>query len=365
MATRHRRDEYEEDYDPYYERQQRKKEAQKRKKKKKKKQKARRHRRHRFFLAIHRLFTLFAVLIIAVAVGLRFFVTAPTVGETVPAVSPLSTGISADSAHYQREKNIYTFLLAGADNGNGNADTIIVAQFNGNTGGVNLVSVPRDTLIYREWSSFPKINAGMSKGMDTLKEEVSYTLGIPIDYTVQIGLDAFIAVVDALGGLEYDVPQDMYHDDEGGFIIDLQAGTQTLTGHQTLQLVRYRGYATADIGRTQTQQAVLKALAYQAISLENLVKIESFWGIFQEYVNTNLETNDFLWFAKILLANGTDFQMETMTLEGNGRGIYNGYSWCYELDQAKTLEMVNLYLNPYTEARTLDDMTLLRASSYS
>lgn len=320
------------------------------------------HKKHRFFLAVHRLFMLCIIGGLAGAVALRFFLPSP---ETIsmPDVSPLGQATSGTASHYVRENGVYNILLLGSDAGDSNADTIIVLQYNENSGALHLISVPRDTLVYREWSSFPKINAAMSRGIEMLKTEVSYTLGIPLDFYLQIGLDGFIAVVDALGGLDFYVPQNMYHDDQGGFIIDLKQGQQTLTGHQTLELVRYRGYANADIGRTETQQNVLKALLSDAISLGNITKLQEFWGILQEYVDTNLESSDFLWFAQSLLSS--DVEMISMTLEGDGRGVYNGTRWCYELDQEKTLETVNLYLNPYTEPRILADLCLLKATSYN
>lgn len=326
---------------------------------------SRRHKKHNLFLTIHRLLVCTLVLALTGALALRFLIPAPQGQVAMPTLSPLQGEILANDSHYQRANQVYTFLLAGSDNGNGNADTIMVVRFDGSSGEVNLVSVPRDTLVYREWSSFPKINAAMSKGILRLEEEVSYTLGIPLDFHVQIGLDGFIALVDALGGLEFDVPQDMYHDDEGGFIIDLKAGVQTLTGRQTLELVRYRGYANADIGRTATQQAVLKALAAKLISVQTLTKLDAYWTIFQEHVTTNLTNSDFMWFAKKVLENAKNFQLNTLTLEGNGSGVYNGYRYCYELDQQKTVDTVNQMLNPYTTPRTLGDMTLLSADNYN
>lgn len=286
-----------------------------------------------------------------------------------PSLPSTTTFASADGTVVEvatgRRSGVYNILLVGSDNGDYNADTIMVAQFDGNTGQVNLISVPRDTLVYRTWSNFPKINAAFSRGIDLLQTEISYTLGVPIDFYVQVGLDAFIAIVDAMGGLEYHVPQDMYHDDEGGFVIDLQEGLQTLDGHQTLELVRYRGYATADIGRTETQQAVLKAMATQLLSVSTLWNWESYWAVFQDYVDTNLSSSDVLWFAKSLLAKREQFSLYTQTLEGKGNATYNGYSWCYELDKDKTLETVNLYLNPFVDPLTLEDMYLVSGQGYS
>ncbi len=312
-----------------------------------------------------RLYHCLLCLALVFAVGMLVF-QYHSPAPSLPATTTLAT---ADGALLEvstgRRSGVYNILLVGSDNGDYNADTIMVAQFDGNTGQVNLISVPRDTLVYRTWSNFPKINASFSRGIELLQTEVSYTLGIPIDFYVQVGLNAFIAIVDTMGGLEYHVPEDMYHDDDGGFIIDLTEGLQTLDGHQTLELVRYRGYATADIGRTETQQAVLKAMATQLLTVQTLWNWESYWAVFQDYVDTNLSTSDVLWFAKTLLAKREDFSLYTQTLEGLGNAKYNGYTWCYELDKESTLETVNLYLNPFVEPLTLEDMCLVSAQGYS
>ncbi len=279
----------------------------------------------------------------------------------IPTFAPTVLENSPDS---DRKPGVYNFLLVGTDNGSYNADTMMVTQFDSNTGAVSLISVPRDTLVYREWSNFPKLNAAYSQGIALLQEEISYTLGIPLDFYVHVSLDAFIQVVDALGGLDFYVPQDMYHDDQGGFIIDLKEGQQTLDGHQTLELVRYRGYATADIGRTQTHQAVLKALTTQLVSVSSLLNINKYLDIFQENMDTDLSANDFMWFAKEILSWGEELSIYSQTLDGVGNAKYNGYTWCYELDKQSTLETVNLYLNPFQEPLTLDNMRLLSAQSY-
>ncbi len=357
MAKRKQTSYPEDDYDEYYHRRQSERRRTKGRKKRKKKKKL------GFFTKLFRVLLLLSVLVIAVSFAWRFYVPTPSQTLSAPASPPSATEesdpIQENPSHYQRKEGFYTFLLVGSDDGHGNADSILVAGLDSKTGEMGLVSVPRDTLVYRTWSNFPKLNAGISKGIETLKNEVSYTLGIPIDFYVHIGLDGFVAVVDQMGGIEYDVPQDMYHDDEGGFVINLKEGYQLLDGRDTLELVRYRGYATADIGRTETQQGVLKALLNKAISWQSFTKFNSFLTIFQEHVDTNLENSDFLWFAKELLENYNNFQLETLTLPGRGDASYNGYTWCYALDPTATLEAVNTHLNPYTTHRTLEDLYLL------
>lgn len=312
------------------------------------------------FMRIYRVLVLLSVLVIVVSVAWHFAVPPPAVAEYIPASLVVEEGeeISQATSHIQRKKGYYTFLLVGSDDGHGNADTIMVVGFDTKGGVLNLVSVPRDTLVERSWSKFPKINAAFSKGVETLQEEVTHTLGIPLDFTVVIGLEAFVDVVDALGGIDYHVPQDMYHDDEGGFVIDLKEGTQHLDGRHTLELVRYRGYATADIGRTQTQQEVIRLLLGKLISWNSLGKIEEFLSIYQDRVDTTLATSDILWFAKAVLTS-PNLEIATHTLEGRGDVNYNGYAWCYQLDREKTLEVVNTMLSPYEQPRTPEDLHIL------
>lgn len=326
------------------------------------KKEAKRRKRRKLFLRIHKTFVTLAVLIILGTFAWRFYIPIPEMTATPPVAT--STSTLGATSHYVRKDGFYNFLLLGSDDGHGNADTIIVVGLDTRNKSLNLISVPRDTLVYREWSSFPKLNSAMSKGVDKITEEVSYTLGIPIDFYLSIGLDAFVAVVDLLGGVDFDVPETMYHDDDAGFIINLQQGNQWLDGAKTLQLVRYRGYATADIGRTQTQQAVLKLLIQKMVSWKNLTNYQEFIHIFQTYVDTNLETTHFLWFAKSLMST-VNLEVYSQTLEGRGDGVYNSYRWCYELDREKTLSTVNSYINPYTEDRTLEDMHLISANNYN
>lgn len=317
-----------------------------------------RKKRPSLFLRFYRGLVVVSVLIIVVAVAWRFYIPPPDTAQP----DTIDNGQSQDP-HQLRKDGFYTFLLVGSDAGDTNADSIMVVGYDTEQGSISVISVPRDTMIYRDWASFPKLNAGMQKGIDQLKAEVSYTLGIPIDFYLHITLDAFVRVVDELGGLDYYVPQDMYHDDQGGFIINLSEGQQHLTGHQTLQLVRYRGYASADIGRTQTQQGVLSALADQLLSLGTLTKVQPFVEIFFQEVSTDLSLSNLLWFAKHTL-QVTDLQVTTQTLAGRGDAYVGQYTWCFELDQPNTLSVVNSMLSPFVEDRTLADLMLRTASGY-
>lgn len=171
MSKRRQRyyEEYDdEDYEPTPRRRQQPPPRKRRRKKKKK--------RPSFLVRLFRILVLLAILCLVLAAAWHFYVPTPPVAEISTMVS--ATGISveeqinANPSHYTRKSGFYTFLLVGSDDGHGNADTIMVAGFDSKTGDFGLISVPRDTLIYRTWSNFPKINAGLSKGIEDRKSVV-------------------------------------------------------------------------------------------------------------------------------------------------------------------------------------------------
>lgn len=264
-----------------------------------------------------------------------------------------------------RRDQTYNILLVGCDDGHGNADTIMLLQYDVPNQKVSVVSIPRDTMVDRDWTSIPKINAAYGKGgIDLLKEELSRTLGVPIDYYIRVGLQAFVEVVDQVGGLDFYVPEDMYHDDEGGFIINLKQGQQWLSGRKTLELVRYRGYADADIGRTRMQREVLTALAKKMLSFGNIANIQSFLKIFNEHVDTDLSWNNIVFLAQSAFGLDTETGVTTAVLPGRGDAVKGKIKWCYELEPEATLEMVNAMLNPYEEPLTLADLDLIQGDRY-
>ena len=128
-------------------------------------------------------------------------------------------------------------------------------------------------------------------------------------------------------------------------------------------MVRWRqnndgaGYATADIGRIDTQQAFLKAVAKQTLQLSNMDKVGDMAAIFQEWVKTDLKLSNLIWVGEQALKMGPD-NIFFHTLPGDGAGFYKGGSY-YILDPEGTLELINTHFNPYREDLTLDDMYIL------
>ncbi|MHB1152669.1 MAG: LCP family protein [Eubacteriales bacterium] len=271
--------------------------------------------------------------------------------------------ISAASSKYVRKKLCYTFLFAASDQSSGNADVIMVLTYDTMNKKVGIVSIPRDTLID---SKHPKINTKYHSGVDTLQNTVSDLLGIPIDFYITVDVEGFVKLVDTIGGVDFDVPCDMSYDDPfQDLSIHFESGIQYLDGNAALKICRWRknndgtGYADSDIGRTKTQQALIKEITKKVIA--NPQKIMSYIDIFSKYIKTDLSLGNMVWFAQNSLGLDIERDLSTVTLPGDGTVTYNGYTYCYQLYPDEVLEIVNKTINPFTEDITLDDMNICEA----
>ena len=134
-------------------------------------------------------------------------------------------------------------------------------------------------------------------------------------------------------------------------------------------MVRFRhnndmsGYS--DVGRTQTQQALLTAVAKKVLSWNNVTKIGGFVDIFANYVDTDLDASDMAYFASQALYLDLSTGVSTKTLAGRGDATYKGYTWCHELDKEQTLADINAMLNPYTTPVTDEMAHIVKADSYA
>lgn len=311
---------------------------------------------------------------------LMVFVAAALVGVyhclfRTPQVKPTpqpSASSSADSSaeatvlssHSQRKADYYTILVSGIDDGNGGSDTNILVSMDTGSGAIHCVSVPRDTLVNVS-RRVKKINAAYNLGgTKQLASEISDTLGIPVDFSIQVDLNGFVELVDAIGGVDFDVPINMNYDDPvQNLSIHFSKGMHHLDGADAIKVVRFRhnndgsGYGTEDIGRIGTQQAFLKAVAKKTLTFSNVDKISTFSKIFQKYVETDLTVGNLAWLGKEAISIGMD-HITFETLPGDGSGYYKGIAY-YTLDPDATLEMVNTSLNPYVEDRTAADLDIL------
>ena len=307
------------------------------------------------------------VLLTACVLVKAFFLKAPEQkAAELPAQSAASDTDSQQSpeeqaaqealrSHLERKGGFYTILVSGSDDGNGNSDTNILVAIDTVNGYIYGTSIARDTKAVWNGKNH-KINAAFgSGGMEKMAEVVSDQLGIPVDYTVSVDLKGFAALVDAIGGVDFDVPVNMdYEDPYQDLYIHISKGMHHLSGSEALKVVRFRkGYATQDIGRMETQQKFLKAVAKQTLTVSNLGKIDEFVKIFQKYVKTDLTLGDLAWLGKEAISIGAD-NIEFSTLPG----VWNDHDNFIYLNKDDVLTLVNEHLNPYVEDRTADDLNI-------
>lgn len=311
------------------------------------------------------IFTILIILLLVVGAAyllIEYFTEAPSVS---------SDGISSDYEIKEgvtngRHNGMYTFLVVGLDQVSGSTDTIMVGRLDAVNGTLNIINIPRDTLVDSPYE-IKKINAiypagensKNSDGITDLMEMIKNMVGFSIDNYAVINLQAAADIVDEIGGVDFDVPVNMQYDDPTQDLhIDINQGYQTLNGEQTVQVLRFRAtYAGGDIQRISVQQDLFKALASQLLSLGSIPHLGDILDIVDENVVTSLSDDNIRFFIKEFLKLDKD-NINFMTLPGNTGGSLDGLSYVFPyIDE--WIEMVNENLNPWTQEITEDNLDMI------
>lgn len=262
-----------------------------------------------------------------------------------------------------RKPYFFTFLIFGLDKSM-QADAIMVGSIDAVANEINVISIPRDTLVDVNRRVRKPSNAYASgrfggrdhaSGVNQLKVEVSRLTGIRPDFYVQLDFEAFERVVDTIGGVSVNIPFHMrYTDPHQDLMIDLPAGEQLLSGEQALHFARFRqsdrGFtAITDYQRMENQQYLLTALFRELISPMTILRFPEFLRIYSDHVNTDLEYRNMAWFASRFTSgpgfNISNFNTYTLPIRGT-----SGAPYWYELpDRNGILELVNRTINPFQQ----------------
>lgn len=217
------------------------------------------------------------------------------------------------------DKNI---LVIGSDENKINADVIMLVRLDAQTKSVDIISVLRDTMIKVNGRSY-KINASLQLGGEEfVAEQVENILGVDIDNYVFINYKGFKEVIDAIGGVDFYVPQDMfYNDPEQDLYINLREGQQHLDGSKAEQLVRFRQYPMGDIQRTQVQRDFVLAIYKQKLNSGLLKNYKELIPAVMGFVDTNVGVTDALQYAGFIKDFNPDsinsYQMPVKIVEGS------------------------------------------------
>lgn len=225
------------------------------------------------------------------------------------------------------EKNPISVLLLGVDereDDRGRSDTMIVLTINPTDNSTKMVSIPRDT--YTEIVGLDKLDkinhAYAFGGIDMSLDTTEKLLDIPIDYVVQLNMEGFKDVIDALDGITVD----------NAFAFDdFKKGELTLTGDQALDFVQMRKQdPNGDFGRQDRQKQVIQSIMSEAVSATTLFNYPKIFDALGNNVKTNMEFSEMIDIQKNYRSASTD--VEQLVFE-KGYGETIGGIWYYMMDQ--------------------------------
>ena len=278
----------------------------------------------------------------------------------------------------EKIKDVINVAVLGTDEDGFRADVNMLVSFNTTTKELHMISVPRDTRVvltdemieYLEENDEYVPNRNGVYGQCKLTEVHAYAgegnrctfsvamleelLDVQVDYYVKFDLTAFKKVVDAVGGVDFYVPMNMYWDmtDTGGPLINLREGMQHLGGDKAEQLVRFRdGYAQKDLKRIEVQQEFITALIEKVCSSETLMsKLDDLVEVVLDCTESDVTVTEALKYVKYV-KDLDPAKITSDTVPGEG-GSY------FDMDEEGTKELIDWRIHgiePVVEET--DDMT--------
>ena len=261
----------------------------------------------------------------------------------------------------QKVKNEILFLLMGVDakdvkkSKGTRSDTMMLFKVNFDTGQINMLSIPRDTRVLVK-NKEDKINHAHAYGGPALTmKSLRDFLNLDIDYYVKVDYKAVMAIVEAIGGVDIDVPRNMKYKDpfaDPPLNINIKKGFQTLDGKNSHDFLRWRknnsgssGYSEGDIGRIEAQQMFMKEFIKQTLKIKNIAKLPKFVETYYNYVETNISLD--IMVKGAFAAKKIDIEnMKTSTIPGVGERIAGTDYWIYNREETSEIiqEMFGDYL---------------------
>lgn len=268
--------------------------------------------------------TLFAVFLLAAAAVAFFYVRGLNAKLTTKFKSDKKADavLSKPDAEQPKDAPFYMILMGVDSREVGEAsrsDTLIVARIDPQQKRVTLVSIPRDTRVRIPGHGTTKINAAHAYGGPALViETVKDLTGLPISHYAEVDFQGFKDVVDALGGVTVDVPEDIYDMKAANHVAaaaKLKAGVQKLDGAHALTFVRSRQFPRGDLQRIENQQTFLKALLDQTLQPGNVLRLPSVISAMAASVTTDMSVQDMVRIANQMKGMNSK-AMETVTMPG-------------------------------------------------
>lgn len=253
----------------------------------------------------------------------------------------------------------FTFLIMGVDSENEalsgssfNGDSLMLLTFNPTTLSTTILSIPRDSyvpIMCFQNQRKNKITHAAAYGEECMIDTIENFTGITIDYYIKINFKGVVNLVDALGGVEIDVPYAFCEQDSnrkfGNNTIYVEKGLQVLNGEQALAYARnrhpwpkycskkYSDYTSDDFLRGQHQQEIIRALLNKLKDINSINSIYSLLETISKSVQMNMSNSQVLSLyniAKDLLAKSNHgesmedlLSIQRLYLTGTDEYIYD------------------------------------------
>lgn len=220
----------------------------------------------------------------------------------------------------------------------GRTDAMVLATFNPDEKSIKMVNIPRDSYVEivgrYKWD---KINhAHAFGGVDMTIDTVENLLDIPVDYFVTLNFDAFMKIIDELGGIEVNSPMTFTEKDNATYgTIVIEEGPQTLNGEEALAYVRMRKHdPRGDLGRGERQKEVISAIIEKGTSFSTITR----FGPLLDSLEGNLHTN--FTFGEILSMHSYAGELGNIdSLSFEGENYYENGIYYYKLDEQSVDEI--------------------------
>ena len=246
-------------------------------------------------------------------------------------------------AESDADPRVTRILVMGCDRAAGLCDSMFVLSLDEANSRASLLQIPRDTYAEYTERDYKKLNGARGVlGSDGVCRFLSRALGVRLDHYVVMELACVQQIVDAVGGVDMELPEALrYSDPEGGLDIDLPRGAIHLDGKRAEQLIRYRsGYANADLGRLDAQKRFMQAFLCRCseLGVGELLRITP---IMFRSVQTDMELTRAIGLVGVL-HTCMDEDLPMATLAGTAAQGNSG-AWYYVLNREAARRMINEY----------------------
>jgi polyisoprenyl-teichoic acid--peptidoglycan teichoic acid transferase len=253
-----------------------------------------------------------------------------------------------------------TILVLGVDTraegGDQNADVILIANLDLINRQLRAVSIPRDLLVEIPGIGYDKINSAYNYGVKAdpenpaagvakMRDTIEYNFGIPIEHYVMIDFDGFVDVVDAIGGIEVDVPYDILDEeypteDYGVETIFFPAGLTEMDGETALKYVRTR-HADSDDQRRERQMQVILAIFQKGKSIGSVGRIDNMIVALGDSSQTSFRLDQQLTLARLAMEmDATNITMSSLAPPLIQGGVIDTGAWVYTGDMPSIIAFI-------------------------